>query len=67
MELCKKILEEQLQLLFEEYKGKPLQDKLALNKEICRTARMLILADYQTRYGAAGGTRQLSSQPLARN
>ena len=66
MELCKKILEEQLQMLFEECKGKPLlklQDKLEINKEIRKTARMLILADYQTRYGAAGGTRRPSSQP----
>lgn len=64
MEQCKKILEKQLQLLFEEGKETQyLEKKLEINKELCRTAQMIILLNHQSQYGAAGGTRRTSSQP----
>lgn len=58
MEECKKILEKQLELLSKESQVCTLlEEKLKVNKEICRTANTLILIHCQTRYGAAGKTR----------
>lgn len=58
---CKKILEEQLQLLFEESKNHTtLEEKIEINKEMCRTAQVIVLLSHQSRFGEAGGTRQPS-------